>query len=75
MSKETIYPSSLSDMIEVHVVIVVLVLLPSNVIVKWNTCMRDKCHSSVIVMMKRPFCGYRRDCPHASDISNGKLNT
>ena len=65
MSKETIYPSSLSDMIEVHVAIVVLVLLPSNVIVKWNTCTRDKCHSSVIVKMKRPFSGYRRDCPHA----------
>ncbi len=49
MSKETIYPSSLSDMIEVHIAIVVLVLGPSNVIVKWTTCMRDKCHSSVIV--------------------------
>ena len=65
MSKETIYPSSLSEMIEVHIAIVVLVLGPRNVIVKWNTCMRDKCHSSVIVKMKQPFGGYRRDCPHA----------
>ena len=49
MSKETIYPSSLSDMIEVHIAIVVLVLGPTNVIVKWNTRMPDKCHSAVIV--------------------------